>query len=205
MAYINTSDEKARILKNEKGKLQEEIKQRSKSVGLRRMEPRHNQDEYQQLNDLEREENHIKELMTEEKEKRIKRQNEERKRKRKSFKENLKLYFAQQERKSREAYEQRRIVFRDGGFDEFEKKMRMSSCRVLLKEIKVEKNDGIFIPEIHNNNHEKTYKIVKIGKKCNDALKINDVVIVEAYCGIEIVSKDDVYRIVTDNDIICIL
>lgn len=205
MAYISTSDEKNRILEKEKDKLQKEIKQKEKAIGLREMKPLKEKNEYEQLYDLKVEENNIKESMAYAKEQRIKKQEEEKKRKRKSFEENLKLYFAQVERKSKEKYNKRRIVFRDGGFDKFEPKIKMMSCRVLLKEIKKdEMQDGIVIPDIHENKN-KFYKVIAIGEGCNEALRINDQVMVESYSGIEIVSKQDIYRIVTDSDILCIL
>ncbi|MBR4315619.1 MAG: hypothetical protein IKP65_01425, partial [Alphaproteobacteria bacterium] len=89
--------------------------------------------------------------------------------------------------------------------DKFEPKIKMMSCRVLLKESKKdEMQDGIVIPDIHEDKN-KFYKVIAIGKGCNEALRINDQVMVESYSGIEIVSKQDIYRIVTDSDILCIL
>lgn len=205
MTYVSTSDEKNRILEREKDKLQKEIKLREKDLGLRDMQPLKKKNEYEQLYDLKNEENNIKDSMAYAKEKRIKKREEEKRRKRKTFEENLKLYFAQVERKSRERYNRGRIIFRDGGFDKFEPKIKMMSCRVLLKEIKKdEMQEGIVIPESHEDKN-KIYKVIAIGKGCNEALKINDQVMVESYSGVEIVSKQDIYRIVTDSDILCIL
>lgn len=205
MAYVSTSDEKNRILEREKDKLKKEIKLREKDLGLRDMKPLTKKNEYEQLYDLKNEENNIKDSMAFAKEQRIKKREEEKRRKRKTFEENLKLYFAQIERKSKERYNKRKIVFRDGGFDKFEPKIKMMSCRVLLKEIKKdEMQDGIVIPESYEDKN-KIYKVIAIGKGCNEALKINDRVMVELYSGVEIVSKQDIYRIVTDSDILCIL
>ncbi|MBR4315590.1 MAG: hypothetical protein IKP65_01275 [Alphaproteobacteria bacterium] len=82
MAYISTSDEKNRILEKEKDKLQKEIKQKEKAIGLREMKPLKEKNEYEQLYDLKVEENNIKESMAYAKEQRLKKQEEENKRKR---------------------------------------------------------------------------------------------------------------------------
>lgn len=203
MAYIKTDNEKDKIFKNDKNKLREEIKAKQKELGLRNMIPRHNQDEYQQLKDMENEKNHILEQMSQAKEDRIKKQEAERKAKKKSFNEMLRLYLKKQERQNKQEYDARRINYLDGGFDEYESIIKMFALRILLKEIKKDNVDdnGIILQE-DDDNKNKEYEIINFGEGCED-ISVGEKVMVIPYSGIEIVSKKDVYRIVFINDILC--
>ena len=64
MAYISSDSEKKRIAEREKDKLQQEIQDRCRDMGIRGLNALHNQSEYQQLEDMKNEENHIKENMS---------------------------------------------------------------------------------------------------------------------------------------------
>ena len=202
MAFVKTSVEKDKILKNDKNKLREEISAKQKELGLRTMVPRHNQDEYTQLADLDYEKNNIKDSMAFAKEQRIKKNEAIKKAKRKSFKENLKLYFAQRERKAKQAYDKRRIIFLNGGFEDYEDTIEMMSYRVLLKEIKENNSNSLIVKPDNFKEKFAKYRVIKKGNYCDD-INEGDIVIVEAYSGIEIVSKQNVYRIVTIDDVIC--
>lgn len=200
MAYIKSDTEKDKILRNDKSKLREEISIRQKELGLRGMVPRNNQNEYKQLEDIKSESSHIKETMKQAKEERLKRAEEERKAKRKSADELLKMYLAKCEQKDKSNYEQRKIVFRDGGFGDYEDVIRMPSFRVLLKEIKEESINGIQLPNNHFNKMSK-YKVICVGAGCEN-IEVDKCVLVEPYSGFEIVSKKDTYRIVFFEDIL---
>jgi len=203
MAYIKSDTEKDKILRNENDKLQEELHARQKELGLRGMVPRNNQNAYKQLEDIKAESSHIKEQMTQAKEERIKRTEEERKAKRKSADELLKIYLAKCERKDKEAYEKRRFIFRDGGFSEYEDVIKMPAFRVLLKEIKVDNINGIELPDSHFNKMPK-YHVIACGEGCED-LEIGNTVLVEPYSGFEIISQKDTYRISFIEDILVTL
>lgn len=204
MSYgISTDGVKDRILEREPEKLHEELRAREKELGLRDMVPTHNQDVVQQLKDIEAEKNNIVERMQMEKEKRLKRTAEERKANQKSFKEKLSMYLAQQERKAVGDYKSRRIVFTGGGFEEYFDTIRMMPCRVLVKEMRETQNGAIEIPQSHT---EKFPKNVVVAVADNvDGIGVGDIVIAEAYAGIEVVSQGNVYRILFDSDIFCIL
>lgn len=93
----------------DKERLQEELRQKQKELGLRGMENLKNKDELSQLKDLEKEKNHIAELMKEAEEKRKKAKTEEAKAKRLSFKESAKRYLKIQEERAKESFNKRRI------------------------------------------------------------------------------------------------
>ena len=116
MVYTKTSVEKDKILRNDSGKLQGEVKAKQKSLGLERMKPMKNQGLYQQLEDMDVEKNHIQEVMKYTHERNLKKKEEQKKAKAKSQKEILAMILAHEERKSREAFDGRRIVFIDGTF-----------------------------------------------------------------------------------------
>lgn len=200
MAYINSDTQKDKILRNDRKKLKEEISAQQKSLGLRGMVPRHNQDEYRQLEDINNESNHILETMQKAREERIKRQAEERKAKRKHPDELLKIYLKKKERESRMDYESRKIVYNGGEFSGYEETIKMMPSLVLLKEIRKDNIDGVALPETFKDKLAQ-YQVICCGDECYDLNK-DDVVMVEPYSGIEIESKKDIYRIVLMQDIL---
>lgn len=200
MAYIKSDTEKDKILRNDSNKLQEQIQNKQKSLGLRGMVAKNNQDAYRQLQDIKNEQNHIRETMTQAKEKRLKRMKEQRQAKRKTYFEQLKLYLAKQERQQKDAYDSRRITYLDGGFSQYEQIIKMTPYRVLLKQINETEKNGIVIPDQHKDKMSK-YKVICFGEGC-EYVNENDIVLVEPYSGIEIVSKQDTYRIVYFDNII---
>lgn len=110
MAYITGDSEKEKIAKNEQNKLQEEIDARAKELGLRGINPLHNQSQYQQLEDLKNNGEKIKEQMEESAERR----KAERKKKMEDtkyarHKEARERYFKMKEMRAKEAYEKRKI------------------------------------------------------------------------------------------------
>lgn len=110
MTYIKGSDEKRRIAENDKEKLREEIKAKTKELGLRGMKPISNKSEYQQLDDLKNNKEQIIEIMQEAKEKRIAKEKRKREYEREERMKNAeKRYFMMKERKAKEAYEKRKI------------------------------------------------------------------------------------------------
>lgn len=201
-AGLSTSDVANKVFEREPEKLAQELKARQKELGLDAMRPTHNQDILQQLDDIKNEKNNIIDVMQKEKEARLKRTAEERKAKQKTPKQKLLAIQAYQERKAKEAYASRRMVFLGGGFDKYEETVKMMPYRVLLKEIKTgEQNaDGIIVPETHTERYPH-YAVLAIGDDC-DGIEKGKIVIVEAYAGTEIVSAKDVYRIVTCDDIL---
>ena len=200
---ISTDGVKDRILEHEPEKFHEELRAREKELGLRDMVPTHNQDVVQQLKDIEAEKNNIVERMQMEREKRLKRTAEERKANQKSFKEKLNMYLAQQERKAIGDYKSRRIVFTGGGFEEYLDTIRMMPCRVLVKEMRETYNGAIEIPQSHTEKFPRNV-VVAVADDV-DGIGVGDIVIAEAYAGIEVVSNGNVYRILFDSDILCVL
>ena len=200
---ISTDGVKDRILEHEPEKFHEELRAREKELGLRDMVPTHNQDVVQQLKDIEAEKNNIVERMQMEREKRLKRTAEERKSNQKSFKEKLNMYLAQQERKAAGDYKSRRIVFTGGGFEEYLDTIRMMPCRVLVKEMRETYNGAIEIPQSHTEKFPRNV-VVAVADDV-DGIGVGDIVIAEAYAGIEVVSQGNVYRILFDSDILCVL
>lgn len=200
-AGLSTGDMASRILEKEPEKLLNELKEKQKSLGLRDMKPTRNQGILQQLKDIDEEKNNILDRMQMEKENRLRRTAEQRKANQKSFKEKLAMYLNQQERKAKDAYGKRRIVFSDGGFEECLDGIRMTSCRVLVKEIRDEQRDLILVPESHTEKFPKN-TVVAVADDV-DEVNVGDVVIADAYAGIEVVSQGNVYRILFDSDILC--
>lgn len=198
---FSTGDMADKIAEREPDKLREELKAKQKELGLRNMVPTHGQDVMQQLDDIQSEKNNILERMQMERERREKRTAEERKNKKIPIGRQLKMYFAQQERKAQGAYASRRILFRDGGFEKYEPTIRMMPFRVLLKEQKPEQmKNGIVIPDSHAEKYPR-YSVIAVGDCC-DGVGKGMTVLVEAYAGVEIVSGQDRYRIVTIDDIL---
>ena len=197
---LSTGDTAKKVMEHEPEKLVEELKARQKELGLANMVPTRHQNVLQQLDDIKNEKNNILDQMQKAKEERIKRTAEERQAKEKTVNEKLKMFFAQKERKAKQAYDSRRLVYLDGGFSQYEPTIRMMSFRVLLKEIPEEgERDGIIVPETHTERYPE-YSVIAVGDGC-DGIKDGMVVLVEAYAGTEIVSGKDTYRIVTCDDI----
>jgi co-chaperonin GroES (HSP10) len=200
MAYIKSTTEKEKILRNDRNKLHEELKARQKELGLRGMVPTGNQDSYRQLEDIKNEKSHIQEQMTQAKEERLRKAEEDKKAKHKSFSEQLKMYLARRERMDKEDYEKRRITYLDGGFEEYEETIKMTPFRVLTKEIKEVEKDGIILTDNHFDKMSK-YEVVCFGDGVYD-LNAGDIVILEPYSGIEIISNKNKYRITFIEDVL---
>ena len=202
MVYVKTDVQKNLILRNDKEKLDAEIKARAKQLGLKDMIPQNNQDPYRQFEDMKNEAYHIQELMQDAKEKRLKRNEEKRKAQRKPFNEQLRLYFARLERQDAQQFAARRIVFRDGGFEAYEKRIRMTCCRVLLRQLETGETsrDGVVV----NARRERFPKFVVIAvwDGCDELIP-GDVVFVRPYSGTEIISREFVYRTVMIDDVLC--
>ena len=110
MVYISGSDEKRRIAENDKEKLCEEIKAKTKELGLQKLKPLRGQSEYQQLEDMKTNREKILEEMQEAKETRIardKRKKEDEREKR--MKNAEKRYLKKKEIEAKMAYEKRKI------------------------------------------------------------------------------------------------
>lgn len=199
---LSTGDMARKVVENEPEKLQEELKARQRELGLDNMVPNKNQDILQQLEDIGVEKNNILDQMQKAKEERLKKTEEQKKAKQKTMNQKLKMYFAQQERKAKQAYDSRRLVYLGGGFDQYEGSIRMTSFRVLLKEIVDGEHEekGVIVPETHTERFPH-YKVLAVGDGC-DGIEDGMTVIVEAYAGTEVVSGKDVYRIVTCDDIL---
>ena len=199
-AGMSTGDLARKVAENEPEKLREELKARQKELGLDNMIPKKNQDVLQQLDDINLEKNNILDQMQKAKEARLKRTAEERKAKQKTLNQKAKMYFAQRERKARQAYESRRIVFH-GGFSEYEDSIRMLPYRVMLKQLEQEQEKGgILLPESHGERFPR-YLVVAVGDG-SDGVEKGMTVVVEPWAGVEIVSGKDVYRAVTCDDIL---
>lgn len=110
MVYVSGSDEKRRIAERDADKLRQEIKAKTKELGVREIRPLDNQSEYKQLEDLENNKEKILEEMQELKERRIARDKRKKEYEReKRMKNAAEKYFAMKERKAKEAYEKRKI------------------------------------------------------------------------------------------------
>ena len=202
MVYTKTSVEKDKILRNDSGKLQGEVKAKQKSLGLERMKPMKNQGLYQQLEDMDVEKNHIQEVMKYTHERNLKKKEEQKKAKAKSQKEILAMILAHEERKSREAFDGRRIVFIDGSFEGYLDSIRMTAGRVLLLEKDdAREKDGIFIGD-KTGEKERKYDVLSCGEGCEE-IEEGDIVMVAPYSGTEIISNNKRYRIVLISDVIC--
>ena len=195
---LSTGDMARKVLEKEPEKLNEELKARQKELGLRDMVPTHKQDVLQQLSDIEAERHNIEDQMAKAREAREKRTSEERKAKEKSFKEKLRLYLMQKERKALDAYNRRRIVY--DGFDE--SRIRMLSFRVLIRQrMQIHSEDELIeVPESDRRDPYPQNDVVCIGDGV-DGIEVGDVVVAEKYAGVEIACGSEIYRIVYDSDI----
>ena len=159
---------------------------------------------YRQLDDIKEESSHIQEVMAYTHERNVKKRQEEKKAKKKSPKEILNMILMHEERKSREDFDERRIVFLDGGFGEYEDSVRMLTGMVLLKQRPVaNEKDGIVFADSHLERHPE-FEVVAAGEGCDDVVP-GQVVMVDTYSGTEIVSGKDLYRIVSIADVLCVL
>lgn len=110
---IISKETKTKMLKNreDKDKLRQEIKERQAELGLRDMVALRNQDELQQLEDLKKNGNKIKETMEATREQRIiKEKPKKEAERRERMKMSEEIYFKMKERKEREEYEKRKIT-----------------------------------------------------------------------------------------------
>ncbi len=201
---VGLDGQKDKILREDKDKLETELKEKRHEVGLDDMKPLHNQGIYDQFKDIKEEGAHIREIMAKGKEDHRRKLEEERKAKRKTADEQLEIHLRELERRERAAYDSRRIVFRDGGMDKYEKRLRMMDGLVLLKREPLRDSvDGMWLDP---NRFEKWPKwhVVAVGTRV-ESPAVGSVVVVDAYCGTEVVSKDDVYLIADSEDILCTL
>jgi Na+/phosphate symporter len=100
--------------------------------------------------------------MSEAKERRLKRMEEERIAKRKTYFEQLRIYLAKQERRNLEAYNSRRITYLDGGFEDYEEIIKMTPQKVLLKQVHESVKEGIAIPDQYKDKMSK-YQVICFG------------------------------------------
>lgn len=110
MIGIVTDETKKKILENDKNKLQEEIRERQKQLGLQGMVGLKNQDELQQIEDLEKNASKIQESMEQRNEQRAlinKRKKEEERMRR--HKEAPERYKKMMQERARMEFEKRRI------------------------------------------------------------------------------------------------
>ena len=203
MTGIVTDGTKEKILREEPGKIDDEVKAKSHELGLQSLIPQQSQDGYRQLKDLKDEAGHINDLMSMEREKSSKMREERRKARQKSGKEQLRMILAHQERRAREDFIGRRIVFIGGGFENYFDHIRMTPYRVLLKEIKRDDElDGIALPGIYEEDMAH-YSVICACDEADGIVDAGDIVMVEKYAGTEVISGGVKYRIVFVDDIIC--
>lgn len=200
---ITTDGTKQKILENEPKKLDQAIKEKAKSLGLTDIQNLKGKNQLEQLKDMEEYGALMSESIQEQKEIREHKTRERQRNYHISSKVALRRFLESQERKSKAEYDKRRIVFLDGGIRELESQLKMLPFKVLVKEIKDDKKQDelIAIPGTHTEKHPR-YFVVCVGEGV-DEISIGDVVIVEAYAGVEIVSDGSVYRILNDCDILC--
>ena len=203
MIGIQTDGTKDKILREDPEKLEEEVKAKGKELGLDRLQPLHNQNAYQRMKDMKDEAGHINDLMSYEHEKNVKKRAEERAAKRKTPRQLLNMITMQQERKAREAFDERRITFVGGGFEDYFDRIRMTPERVLIKRIEREDElDGIALPERYDEDMPH-YSVICACDEADGIVGPGDIVMVEKYAGTEVISDGVKYRIVFVDDIIC--
>ena len=205
MIGIQTDGTKDKIMREDPEKLEAEVKAKGRELGLDRLQPLHNQNAYQRMKDMKDEAGHINDLMHYEHEKNVRKREEERKAKRKTPRQMLNLILMQQERKEREAFNERRITFIEGEFEKYFDRIKMTPERVLLKEMERDGEiDGIALPEIYEEDMHH-YEVVCACDEAEGIVAPGDVVMVEKYSGTEVLSGSRKYRIVFVDDIICVV
>lgn len=202
MVYVSTSEEKARILKNDKPSLKEEINAKARDdLRIAGLVPKHGQDEYKVLEDMKEYGEMIREADANSRERTRQRQKEERERKRRTYDENLRLYFMQLERKGREKFDSNTVKFGRGGLDGLENCLRALGDCVLARILPPgEKDGGIFLAASHNDRFLKCL-VLNAGPKCRE-VEAGDVVVPERFEGRCIDCKDVRYLVVPEGKIL---
>ena len=203
MIGIQTDGTKDKILREDPEKLKAEAKAMAKGMNLDKLKPLKNQDPYQQMKDMKEQAGHINDLMSREHEENERIRAEQKKAKRKTSRQLLNMILIHEERKAKEEFDRRRITFIDGEFEEYFDRIRMTPNRVLLKEVEREDNaGGIALPEIYEDDISH-YEVVCACDEADGIVAPGNVVMVEKYAGIEVLSGSMKYRIVFVDDIIC--
>ena len=198
---ISTDGVKQRILENEPEKLNEAIREKAESIGVASVTSLKGKNQLEQLKDMEEYGSMMSESIQEQKEKREHNTRERQRNHHIPFKVGLRRYLENKERKNKADYNKRRIVFSGGGFRTLEEKLKMLPCRVLVKEILETHESGLIaIPETHTEKYPKN-KVVCVGEGV-DGVCVGDIVVAEAYAGIEVVSDGEIYRILMDSDLL---
>lgn len=198
---ISTDGVKQRILENEPEKLDEAIREKAESIGVASVASLKGKNQLEQLRDMEEFGSLMSESIQEQRERREHNTRERQRNHKIPFKVGLRRYLENCERKSKADYNRRRIVFSGGGLRKLEDKLKMLSCRVLVKEIPENRNqETIVIPETHTEKYPKN-KVVCVGDGV-DNVAVGDIVVAEAYAGIEVVSDGEIYRILMDADLL---
>lgn len=205
MIGIQTDGTKDKILREDPDKLNAEVKAKAKELKLDKLQPLKNQNPYQQMKDMRDEAGHINDLMSFEHERNVQKRAEERKARRKTPRQMLNMVLMHEERKAKEAFDKRRITFIEGEFEKYLDRIRMTPERVLLKDIEREDSiGGIALPEIYEEDMSH-YSVVCACDEAEGVVVPGDVVMVEKYAGIEVLSGSKKYRIVFVDDIICVV
>ena len=205
MIGIQTDGTKDKILREDPEKLKAEAKAMAKGMHLDELKPLRDQNPYQQMKDMKNEAGHINDLMSMEHEKNAKKRAEERKANKKTSRQMLNMILAHEERQALADFNERRITFIEGEFEEYFDRIRMTPERVLLKEVEREDNaGGIALPEIYEEDMSH-YSVVCASDEADGIVAPGDVVMVEKYAGTEVLSGSRKYRIVFVDDIICIV
>jgi len=202
---VGLDGQKDKILREDKGKLEDELKEKRREVGLDDMRPLRQQGIYDQFQDLRDEGSHIKEIMAKGREDHRRKLEEERKAKRKTADEQLRIHLVELERRERAGYDARRIVFRDGGMEEYERRIRMTGGLALLKRIPLPSEAGGIALDPGRFEKWPKWRVLAVGPQADAGVAPGMTVVAEAYRGVEVVSRDDVYLVVDADEILCAL
>jgi co-chaperonin GroES (HSP10) len=203
---ISSGDEKRRILEREPERINEDIMEKANALGINSIQSlKPEKNKFQQLKEINEYGNMMSEGLLKEKELREHRTRERQRNYHTPFKVGLRRFLEMQEIKSKEEYDKRRVVFADGGIAELEERLKMLPYRVLVRVLpsnsNVSDNDLIVAPDCHIEKNPRCV-VLCVGEGVDDVEK-GDVVIVDTYAGVEVVSKKVVYRILMDTDLLC--